>query len=119
MRIQNEKLELSSNDLTSPITSSPLWLAHIVNYSIQITTSGTPNGTFKLQVSNDEGSKSGSNATVLNWADSVINVTITSAGSIILEDKDCTSRWVRLVWTDSGSAGGSVIEEVRFNVKGI
>ena len=117
MRIKNGELGVSSNDLTSNITSDALWLAHIVNYSIQMTVDGTPNGTFKLQGSNDFGGKDADNPSIANWADLGIDVAVTSAGSYVLSDSDCGYRWVRLVWTDS-STGASTVE-VRFNVKGV
>lgn len=119
MRTKNENLTTSSVDLTSNITSDPLWLAHIVNYSVQFTITGTPNGTLKLQGSNDFGGKDSSSASITNWADLSIEQSITASGSYILQDKNCGYKWVRLVWTDSSSGGGSEISSVRFNVKGI
>jgi hypothetical protein len=119
MRVKNEDLTISSVDLQSNITSDPLWLSHIVNYSIQATVSGTPNGTFKLQGSNDFGGKDSSSAIIANWADLSIEQAVTAAGSYILQDKDCGYKWVRLVWTDSSSGASSEIEALRFNVKGV
>lgn len=119
MRIKNEDLTVSSTDLTANITSNAIWLAHIVNYSIQVTVTGSPNGTFKLQGSNDYGAKDSQNPNIANWADLSIDQAVTASGSYMLSDSDCGYRWVRLVWTDSSSAGGSEIGEVRFNVKGV
>lgn len=119
MRIKNDELSLSSQDLTLDTISQPLWLAHIVNYSVQANLTGTPNGTLKLQGSNDFGGKDAQNPNIANWSDLGIEQVVTSAGSYILQDKDCGYRWVRLVWINTSSAGGSEMESARFNVKGV
>lgn len=120
MRIENKQLTLDGTDLTSTVLSNPIWLAHIANYSVQITCTGTPNGTFKLQGSNDFGAKDNqpANASITNWADLSISQAVTASGSYMLEDADCGYRWVRLVWTDSSSGGGSAVSSARYNVKG-
>ena len=119
MRIKNEDLTTSSVDLTSNITSDPVWLAHIANYSVQVTVSGTPNGSFKLQGSNDFGGKDASSSSITNWSDLSIEQVITASGSYMLSDANCGYKWVRLVWTNSTSGGGSEISSARFNVKGV
>lgn len=122
MRIKNDDLTLSSTDMTTAtITSNPIWLGHIVNYSIQLVYTGTPNGAFKLQGSNDEGAKTNDieNVNITNWSDiPSTTVNVTSAGSNIYNITDAGYRWVRLVWTDSTS-GASTITSARYNVKGI
>lgn len=115
MRIKNEDLALSSNSLAANITSEALWLSHIVNYSLQMNVTGGANGTFKLQGSNDFGSKDAKDPDISNWADLGIEIAISSDGSYILQDRDCGYKWVRLVWTGTGA--GTV--SVRFMVKGV
>ena len=121
MRTKNDSFTLSGTDMTVNITSDPIWLGHIVNYSIQVVYTGTPNGTLKLQGSNDQGANdtSLSTATITNWTDiPSSSIAVSAAGSSLLLDKDCGYRWVRLVWTDSAS-GASSITVARYNVKGI
>jgi len=121
MRIKNESLALSGTDMTTTITSDPIWLAHIVNFSIQAVFTGTPNGAFTLQGSNDEGSKSNdvTNAVITNWStvDSSSKA-VTSSGSVLYNIENAGYRWVRLVWTDT-SSGASTITSCRSNVKGV
>ena len=122
MRIQNEDLTLSGTDMTSNITSDPIWLGHIAHFSIQVVFTGsTPNGTFKLQASNDKGANDYriASASVTNWTDiSGSSQGITAAGDHMWNVQNCGYRWVRVVWTDSSSTAGT-ITVARFNVKGV
>ncbi len=121
MRIQNEELSLSGTDMTSNITCDPIWLGHIAYYSIQLVFTGTPDGSFKLQVSNDIGSNdlSIASATVTNWTDLAGSSTVVSAsGDLMFNANNAGYRWVRLVWTNSASGSPSTITSARFNVKG-
>jgi hypothetical protein len=121
MRIKNDALTLSGVDMEAGITSNPIWLGHIVNFSIQLVFTGAPNGAFKLQASNDEGSNDFriANATITNWTDVANSSTnVSAAGSILYNIENSGYRWVRLVWTDSAS-DTSAITVARYNVKGI
>jgi len=121
MRIQNEDLTLSGTDMESNITSSPIWLGHIVNYSIQVVFTGSPNGAFKLQASNDKGANDFkiASASVTNWTDiSSTSTNITTAGNLMYNIENAGYRWVRLVWTDSSSSTAA-ITVARYNVKGV
>jgi hypothetical protein len=123
MRIGNDNFitEGTPTDLSSSFTSTPVLLAHIVNYSIQLVFDGTLDGIFSLQVSNDEGQISQAPAIdyqgVNNWTD------VTGSSQIIAEGGDHTwevsnsgTRWVRFVWTTTGSTG--TLTSAIFNVKG-
>jgi len=82
MRIKNEELTLSGTDLQSDITSNEIYVAHAACMSIQVVTTGTPNGSFKIQGSNDNGASETNlqNATITNWADiSNTSTNVTSA----------------------------------------
>jgi hypothetical protein len=122
MRIQNESLTLSGTDMTDNITSSPVWLAHIAYYSIQLVFTGTPNGTLKLQVSNDNGmidSHDPSSASITNWTDLADSSQVISAsGDHMWNERAAGYRWVRVVWTDNTSGSPSTLTVARFNVKG-
>lgn len=121
MRIQNEDLVLSGTDMTSDITSDPVWLGHIMVLSVQTVYTGTPNGTLKLQGSNDLGSISGSKPItgITNWTDLGVSDSVSAAGSTMFNVADTGYRWFRLVWEDSSSGNPSTITSARFNVKGV
>ncbi len=122
MRIQNEALTLSGTDMRDDITSNPIWLGHIAYYSIQLVFTGTPNGSFKLQASNDIGSNEMNlaNASITNWTDiSGSATTVSAAGDLMFNAENAGYRWVRVVWTDSTSGNPSTLTSARFNVKGV
>jgi len=121
MRIQNEALTLDGTDMESTITSNAVWLAHIAHYSIQVVFTGSPNGTFKLQASNDVGAKDGgglSSPTITNWTDiPSSSLAVSASGSSLWTISNAGYRWVRVVWTNSASSTAA-ITSIRFNVKG-
>ena len=121
MRIKNDALTLSGTDLSSNVTSDPIWLGHIAHYSIQLIFTGTPMGAFKLQASNDEGAKTNNleNASITNWTDITGSSTnITAAGDLLYNVENAGYRWVRLVWTDSATVTGT-LTVARYNLKGV
>jgi hypothetical protein len=117
MRINNNDLVLSSTDMSANLQSNPIWLGHIEHFSIQLVFTGTPNGSFKLQASLDDGGIDVSSPSVTNWTD-VANSSqaITAAGDHLYTVQNASYKWVRLVWTFSSGSG--TITSSRFNVKG-
>lgn len=130
MRVQNTALSWSTDQATytasgdisnAALYSTPVLLRHIDNYAIQIVTTGaTVTGAFKLQASNsdpaipDAGIPS---ASEMNWTDiDGSSVTFTAAGSFIWNAQGVGYQWVRVVWTESGTAAGAVTG--RIHVKG-
>lgn len=124
MRISNENLiEAGQITLDADWESRPVWLGHIAQYAIQIFFSGTPDGTFSLECSNDEGhpnaqSKTEQSESVENWT------TITGSASVVTSDGDITwnaenvgYRWVRIVYSFNASTGA--LTSARANLKGI
>jgi len=121
MRNKNYPLTISNTSLLSNRTSDPIFLGHVNILSIQITTTGTPNGTFKIQGSNDMGADDTAikSPSITNWADiSGASQAITAAGSIMLNVVDSGYRWARLVWTNSSSGDPSAVSVLRVNIKG-
>ena len=113
MKIKTDDLVLSSTDLsTASISSDWVWVGSAVNFSVALTWTGTPAGTFKLQASNDAGNanspvESARGGGVTNAVD-VTNKTAAgggAAGGALIEVQDCGFNWVRVVWTKSGSTG--------------
>lgn len=121
MRIHNEDLELDGTDMESNITSDPLRLESVINYSIQVVFTGSANGSFKLQASNDDDEKLDgvSGPTITNWTDiDGSTKTVTAAGNIMYDVENTGYKWVRLVWTDSSSSGAD-ITVARYHIKGL
>lgn len=93
--------------------SSPFLLAHLENYAIQLVTTGaTVTGAFKLRGSNsDPYVPEGGFPTVasFDWTDiDLSSTTVTTAGSLMWNASGVGYRWVQVVWTESGTAVGSV-----------
>lgn len=120
MRIANDALTLSGTDMRDDITSSAVWLGHICNFSIQLVFTGTPNGTLKLQCSNDSGGPDVSNPSLTNWTDITgSSQAITASGNHTWNVQNCGYKWVRLYWTDATSGNPSTLTVARMNVKGV
>jgi hypothetical protein len=111
--------------LTSTVNAngqSPV-LQKIYNFSIQITFTGTPTGSFKLQASSDPWPPQNPNYAPkdapLNWTD-VANSTfiVTAAGNVMWDYSMCGFNSVRVVYTDtSGGTSTATITSATFNGK--
>ena len=125
MRIANENLLDASGavSLASNQTLRPVYLGHIINYSIQLVFTGSPTGTFKLQASNDPGRPSGASDTEVqiglsNWTDIADSTqAISAAGDHTWTVENAGYSWVRVVYT-FGSGSGS-LTSARCTVKGL
>ena len=114
----------ASTVMNADITSTEMQLYHMYGFSIQVTFTGTPTGTFKLQASDDPVYASNIPAgarVVTNWTD-VANSSqvVTAAGSVMWSATDAMYNYIRVVYTD-GSAGAStaIITSCTFNGKGV
>lgn len=131
MRTNNEDiLEINGTRATVSLAASanlkPLWLSNILNYGIQLVFTGTPAGTFKLQVSNDQGDSSAASesqryASITNWTDVAdSDSTVSAAGNIYWDVQNSGAEWVRVVWTASGVGSGTpTLTTARFKCKGL
>lgn len=125
MRIFNESLTLNSTSMSANITSDPIYLGHIGYYSIQLVYTGTPDGTFKLQLSNDMGSpqaaeQANEDFKIVNWTD-IANTTVavSAAGDLSYNVENAGYRWVRVVWTADSAGTTPVLTSARANGKGV
>lgn len=132
MRIANEDIlkfetgEHVNAPLDANYTSPAIWIGHIALYAIQLTFTGTPNGTFKLQASNDQGGPNAASNTI-RYDDAIVNWTdvqdssqnVTAAGNHMWTVQNPGYQWVRFVWTNSASAPGSLLPSARATVKGV
>jgi len=125
MRVQNDVLVIDA-DLSADSFSAPICLEHIMLLSVQINFTGTAlNGSFTLQISNDEGLPNSGNdeqraAAITHWEDSSITSAVsavTGAGTALLERVDVPWMWARVKW-DRTSGSGTVTNS-RFMIKGV
>ena len=95
-------------------SSQPIFLYQIYGFSLQAIFTRTPNGSFKLQGSNQD-VKFGSSVT--EWTDlSGSTVAVTAAGDALFNFNGAFFRWVRLVYTRSSGTGSC---SVTFTSKGV
>lgn len=124
MRIANEDLLLTSGpvSLAADAELRPIYLGHVVNYSIQLTFTGSPSGTFKLQCSNDPGrpylpGQVPQYDTVVHWTDiEGSDQIIAAAGNHTWDVQNAGYLWVKVVYTRSGGSGSITV--ARANTKG-
>lgn len=123
MRIANDTLIDAPVTLTQDWESPAFYLGHIVNYSIQLVFTGTPDGTFSLQCSNDKGledkTTGGWNgAGVSNWTEITGSASVvTGADTIMWDVQNAGYRWVRVVYDFSASTGS--LTSAICNAKGV
>lgn len=136
MRLENKDLlEIDNVRATVSLATShnfpPVSLLSVVNVGIQAVFTGTPNGTFTLQVSSDKGYKdSGPPNTpieseqflgISHWT-TVANSSfaVVAAGDIFYDYQNAGARWCRVVWTAGGPGSGTpTVTSLRANCKGI
>ncbi len=129
MRVKNENLLILdgaavNGSLASSKNLQAIWLGHIVYYSIQLTYTGTPNGAFKLQASNDVGhpgaaSEAEREVGITTWTDITDSgVTVVAAGDNMWNVQNVGYNWVRVVWTAAGAGTTPVLTVAKAYVKG-
>lgn len=102
MKFANEKI-INDQSMTASFQSSPILLDQIYGFSFQAVFTGTPDGIFKLQSSNDDVQLG---QTVTNWTDIAdSSQAISAAGDITWNFEGCFFKWVRVVYTASSSTG--------------
>ena len=102
MKFANEKI-ISAADMSSSFSSDAILLDQIYGYSFQAVFTGTPNGVFKLQCSNDDVKSSSS---VVGWSDvGSSSQAISAAGDLFYNIDAAHYKWVRIVYTRSSGSG--------------
>lgn len=122
MKIANDEILAAPASLGTDFSSNAIFLGHVDRYAIQLIFTGSPNGSFKLQASNDIGeaqknTEAGRGSTIVNWTDiSGSTQNVNSAGDHMWSAEIAPYRWVRVVW--ERTAGTGSLESIRLNTKG-
>lgn len=84
-------------DLSSDVTGASTNILHTDRVGYQIVYTGTPTGTFSVQVSNDE----------TTWEDLTLSTPVTASGSADNHFIDCetSAKFIRLKYTSSSGSG--------------
>ena len=102
MKFANEKI-LVAADMSASFSSDPILLDQIYGFSFQAVFTGSPNGTFKLQCSNDDVKLS---SEVSQWSDvGSTSQAISAAGDLFYNIDAAHYKWVRIVYTRSSGSG--------------
>jgi len=100
---------VTNGDMTTTITSAVTNIQFLDNIAIQLNFTGTPTGTFQVQVSVDYAQDDQGNVQVAgNWIPVLLPqspVASGSAGFILIDLNQLASPWIRLVYVPSGGSG--------------
>lgn len=105
--------------LNKGLTSAAQQVYNAFSVAIQITITGTPNGSFSLQASCDP-FESGVPGYPSNWTPIAgSSQSVAAAGSIMWNIIDPGYNWIQILYTDSsGGTSTAVMSQVTFNSKG-
>lgn len=123
MKIFNEPLITAPQDMSASFELPPVYLANIVNYSIQLEFTGAPTGTYSLQCSNDHGKavlpgKIDQYNAVNNWTEIKGSAQdISEAGDHTWNVENAGYLWVRVVYAPDSGTGS--LSSARVTVKGV
>lgn len=100
---------ITNASMTGTVTSLPTNLQQMPEVSYDVSWTGSPTGTFSVQVSNTYVQNvDGSVAVAGNWNSIVLSITPTasgSAGTAFINVAEMAGLWVRLVYTPTGGTG--------------
>lgn len=109
---------VSSVDLSSDWTSSPLPLEHAMFLTIQLLFEGTPAGAFYLECSSEPFDLFKQNKTPTVWTRITGSTqSISEAGDHTWNVEDAGFAWVRIQWEVSGGMG--TLTKAQLNAKGV
>ncbi len=103
---------LASVSMVGTVTSSVTNLSQLDNIGIQLNFTGTPNGAFAVQVSNDYNESNQGGAVVVLNPGSWVNMTLTPspvaagvADNIYIDIVPTSAQWIRTQYTNSTGIG--------------
>jgi hypothetical protein len=112
MKFASEKI-IVNQSMAASFESQPILLDQIYGFSFQAVFTGAPEGSFKLQVSNDDKSFG---FTPVNWTDVTGSTQIiTEAGDIVWNFNGAFYKWVKVVYTRDAGTGSC---DVTYSSKG-
>lgn len=105
-----EKQIVTSGDMSAAtVNSIGINLQQLSTWCIQAVFTGSPSGTFKIQVSCDMvvvGTGADPASNVVNWTDYTgSSQVISAAGNFLWDTSDAGYQWVRLVYTKTSGTG--------------
>lgn len=107
-----EVTALSATTMASSFVSSALNVKDVREFAIQAAFTGAPVGTFKLQISCDEGSPNGTSVT--NWDDLPDSQkSITTSGSHSWNIAGASYTWVRISYLATSGTGSCTARFVK------
>lgn len=125
MKVYNYPMVMPSTRMNTTILGPAMQLYDMFGCSIQVTWTGVPTGTFKLQASSDPVPQGPASAPLTNfqpthWSDITDSpFSVTLAGDYMWNVYDVMYNWIRLVYTDtSGGTSTATITNATFNGKG-
>lgn len=111
---------VTSGDMSSSITSTPVEVKYQDNIGVQLHWTGTPTGSFAFEVSmNYSKDINGNVVNTGNWVVLPVSPSISAAGSAddaYVDLNQISARYVRVVYT---AASGSGTLDVFVNAKGV
>lgn len=111
-------MSVASQSMAASFNMPAVYVFNNVMASAQLVFTGTANGAFKLQGSNDH--KVTTNFLPVNWTDiPSSSTTVSTAGSVILRDPEVSYAWLRVVYTAAGAGTAPVLTVARLVVKGV
>ena len=122
--------KLDASVQTASFNSAPFHVGRVLGYVVVVScpSTGTPDGTVKLQGSIDlpNGDSDHPDVGVATWFDltlydeatgaAVVSQAVSGASTISFTETDCFYKWFRLVWTETS---GSITITAKCQFKGI
>ena len=101
---------ITDGDMSSDVTSDTTNILYTDRVSYQISYTGTPTGSFSVQISNDE----------TTWENMTLSTAVSAAGSADNHFIDCETgaKYIRLKYTSSSGSGTLQVKLVAKSISG-
>lgn len=99
---------INAGDMSATITSTPTNILWLDNVGIQLIFTGTPTGTFSVEVSNDYATENGTPIDSGTWTAISFGSAPTAggaAGNIYLDINQLSAAYVRVVYSPTSGSG--------------
>lgn len=99
----------TATSMATSLTSAPINIDQLSLVGFDIAWTGTPTGTFSIQVSNSHTVDSGGNSLAAgNWTTLTLSTSVAAAGSAdnaFIDIDSISASWIRLVYTRTSGSG--------------